>query len=227
MEFGGEEAVRSFAKSCLVLWATVTGNAEVKSSTFEAARNFVMNGSRLFSRDRVHLDSRYLPHLSELKRRFGDFFNLIYVRSDDVGRVIGYFTLYNVMLWQIVLAEEGATQDWSDSIADEIDIDFAWMNNPDYSDEFVRARERLSAVFERSQKSAMSREFDSIIRASFEKHGVGDDSVVTDPTTQKAIIGEVSHRAALHMLNLTHEETVEGADIVATLEAARKKSRRE
>jgi hypothetical protein len=238
MAFGGEDAVRSFTKSCLVLWATLTGNAEVKSSMFEAARNFVMNGSSLFSRDRVHLDSRYLPHFNELKRRFGDFFNLIYIRSDSVGRVIGHFTLYNVMSWHIVLAEEGATPnlkiglvsnptnplDWSDSIADEIDIDFAWMNSPDYSDEFVRARERLSAAFERSQKDALSRELDSITRTSFEKHGVEEGAAVTDPATIKAIIGEISHRTALHMLNLPHEEAIQGVDIAAKLEAVRKKS---
>jgi hypothetical protein len=52
-----------------------------------------------------------VPHLDELKGRFGDFFNLIYIRSDEAGRVIGHFTLYlyNVMAWQMVLAESGGT----------------------------------------------------------------------------------------------------------------------
>jgi hypothetical protein len=36
--------------------------------------------------------------------------------------------------------------EWSDTIADEIDIEFGWLDTPDYSDEFVRARERLEAT---------------------------------------------------------------------------------
>ena len=35
---------------------------------------------------------------------------------------------------------------WSDTIADEVDIDFAWLDSPDYWDEFQRARERLNEV---------------------------------------------------------------------------------
>jgi hypothetical protein len=68
----------------------------------------------------------------------------------------------------------------------------------------------------------MSRELDTIIRKSFEKHGVQEGAAVTDPDVINKIIGEISHRAALHMLNLPHEETIQGADIVAKLEAARK-----
>jgi hypothetical protein len=56
MSFGGELAIRSFAKSCLVLWATAVGNEEVKSAAFEAARNFVVNGDDAFNRARTHLD---------------------------------------------------------------------------------------------------------------------------------------------------------------------------
>jgi hypothetical protein len=36
-----------------------------------------------------------------LKRRFGAFFNLVYVRSDDAGRIVAHFTLYNMIGWQV------------------------------------------------------------------------------------------------------------------------------
>jgi hypothetical protein len=35
--------------------------------------------------------------------------NLIYVRSNEDGQVIGYFTLYNLLGWQFLLAQGGGT----------------------------------------------------------------------------------------------------------------------
>ena len=138
----------SAAKSALVLWATLTGNDEVKSPHYEDVRRFIVEGDEAFNRARAHLDSRYLPESNELQRRFGEFFNLIYVRSSGSGRVAAHFTLYNIISWRIVLAEAGGTpnariglisnplepSEWSDTIADEIDIDFAWLDAPDYTD---------------------------------------------------------------------------------------------
>jgi hypothetical protein len=66
------------AKSCLELWTTVAGNDEIRSTLYDAARRFVLNGDEEFNRTKVHLDSRMLPQVDELKRRFGAFFNLIY-----------------------------------------------------------------------------------------------------------------------------------------------------
>ena len=80
---------------------------------------------------------RHLPQSGELQHRFGKFFNPIFIRSDNTGRVVARFTLYNIINWQIVLAEAGGTPNariglasntldpsiWSDVIADEIDID--------------------------------------------------------------------------------------------------------
>jgi len=134
--FGGPLAIRSAAKSALVLWATLLGNDEVKSPPYAAVREFIVARNEAFSRARAHLDSRHLPQSDELQRRFGKFFNLIYVRSDNAGRVVAHFTLYNIISWQIVLAEAGGTPNpriglisnpldpsvWSDAVADEIDM---------------------------------------------------------------------------------------------------------
>lgn len=238
MSFGGGGATQSLVKSCLVLWATLVGNDEVKSEAFAAARAFVMQGGDEFSRNRVHLDSRYFLHVEVLTRRFGEFFNLIYIRSDEAGRVIGHFTLYNVLAWQLVLAESGGTPGvkiglisnpmdptaWSDTIADEIDIGFEWLNAPDYSDEFRRARERLAAAVAHAQQSALFREFGRISRRVFEKHGIVEGTAVTDPKVKRLILAEIVHRAGLHIMNLPHEESVSGAEIVATVNAQRKKA---
>jgi hypothetical protein len=210
----------------------------VKSPAYAAARDFVVAGNEAFNRESVRLDSRYLPHSEELQRRFGKFFNLIYVRSNEAGRVVAHFTLYNVISWRIVLAEAGGTPNvriglvsnpldpvtWSDTIADEINIDFAWLDNPDYSDQFQRARERLIAAMQQHVDMARSREVNRIVTEVFEKYGiVGEHTPVTDPEVWKKIILEASRRVAAHALRLPYVEEVPGEDIVARLKAARAK----
>jgi hypothetical protein len=109
--------------------------------------------------------------------------------SDESGRVVAHFTLYNVISWQIVLAEAGGTPnarialisnplapaEWSDTIADEIDIDFAWLDSPDYPDEFKRARERLEATLRHKAETQRTRELNRIAADVFEKHGIVDE----------------------------------------------------
>jgi hypothetical protein len=82
---GGPDAVRSAMKACLVLWTTVVGNDEVKSPTYQQARNFVINGGEEFLRSRIHLDSRSYESGGQIKAAYGPLFNLIYVRSDEGG----------------------------------------------------------------------------------------------------------------------------------------------
>lgn len=193
---------------------------------------FVVAGNGAFNRDRVRLNSRYLPQSEELQRRFGKFFNLIYVRSNETGRVVAHFTLYNIISWWIVLAEAGGTPNlrvglvsnpldpgtWSDTIADEIDIDFAWLDNPDYSDQFQRARERLIAAMQHHVETARPREVNRIVTEVFEKYEiVGEHTPVTDPEVWKKIVFEASRRVAAHALGLPHIEEVSGEDIVARL----------
>jgi hypothetical protein len=235
LKFGGQLAVRSAAKSALVLWATLVGNDEVKSSPYAAVREFIVAGNEAFNRAHAHLDSRHLPQSDELQRRFGKFFNLIYVRSDNAGRVVAHFTLYNILGWHIVLAEAGGTPNTriglisnpldpsvsSDAIADEIDIDFAWLDHLDYSDEFARARERLTATMQHHVETQRPREVNRIIEEVFAKHGIaGEHEPVTDPEVQKRIMWEISRRQAAHALGLPYCEEIPGEDIVARLKAA-------
>jgi hypothetical protein len=230
--FGGPLAVRSAAKSSLVLWATLTGNDEIKSSHYGDVRHFIVNGDEAFNLTRIHLDSRYLPQNEELQRRFGKFFNLIYVRSNEAGRVVAHFTLYNVVSWHLVLAESGGTPNariglvsnpldpaqWSDKIAEEIDIDFVWLDSPDYTDELKRARERFTAAVQHHFDTQRERELNRIIADVFDKNGIVDEhEPIRDPALWQEITGEITHRFALHMLGLPYIESVSGEDIVARL----------
>jgi hypothetical protein len=67
----------------------------------------------------------------------------------------------------------------------------------------------------------MAREFESIARVVFKKHGIAELTPETDPALVRLIVGEISQRAAHHVMNLPHEETVPGQDIVARLQAIR------
>lgn len=236
ISLGGPLAVRSAAKSALVLWATVVGNVEARSPPYDDVRRFIVTGDEAFNLARAHLDSRYLPHSDELQRRFGKFFNLIYVRSNEQGRVVAHFTLYNIISWQIVLAESGGTPNtrsglisnpldpgtWSDTIADEVDIGFAWLDSPDYSDEFVRARERLEAAMRHHIETQQPRELNRIADDVFKKNGIlGMDEPITDPQLFNKIVAEILRRFAAHALNLPHVENITGNEIVARLREIR------
>jgi len=238
ISLGGPLAVRSAAKSALVFWATVVGNEEARSTPYDDVRRFIVTGDEAFSRTRTHLDSRYLPHSDELQRRFGKFFNLIYVRSNEQGRVVAHFTLYNIISWQIVLSESGGTPNtrtalisnpldpgtWSDTIADEVDIDFAWLDSPDYSDEFVRARERFEAAMRHHVETQQPRELNRIADDVFKRNGIVDqDEAITDPELIRKIVSEISQRFAAHALGLPHVENLTGEEIVARLKEIRGK----
>jgi hypothetical protein len=220
---GGELECRSIVKACLVLWATEVGNQEVKSEPYRAAREYVLNGGQFLT----PLDSRPLPILDALKARYGDFFNLIYIRSDAQGRVIGHFTLYNLISWQVVLAEQGGIPDqkialasnpldpkvWSDAIATQYDLGMDWLGVPDFN--VPRTQARLAAALERSQRDGMAREFARIVDEVCLKHGVDTDKPITDPELARRVQGEVAARYAHHVLEIPYQEAITGAELLS------------
>jgi HNH endonuclease len=235
LAFGGPEALRSMTKSSLVLWALSVGNEHVRSSPYAAVRRFILEGDEPFNLNKIHLDSRQLPQAESLKEKYGKFFNLIYVRSDEAGRVIAHFTLYNILSWQIILAETGGEPNlrtglisnpldpvtWSDTIADELDIDFGWLTHPDY--DLAHAHERFNATGEHYFDTEGPLEQHRIIDEVFAKHGITDDRPVTDPELFNRIISEASLRLALHALGLPHMETLTGDELVERMRKALKK----
>jgi hypothetical protein len=231
LSFGGPDAIRSMVKSCLELWATLVGNDEVRSDDFAAARDFVLSGNTEFLGTRTYLDARPLPHLGAMTASFGNFFNLIYLRSNSVGRVVAHFTLYNIMGWQMVLTENGGTTEtriglisnpempsqWSDKIADGIDIEFAWLNAPESVEELTRARARLEEMAKRHLEQGRDREINSIIASAFEKYGLTEISVDTDEKVKKLFIGEISQRVAKYFMRLPDEQKLEAEGIEALI----------
>lgn len=231
MPMGGAYECKSLLKSCLVLWATRLGNDELRATAYATARSHVTELDRAETSAEppviIRIDSRPLPQLELLKARYGEFFNLIYVRSDAGGRVVGHFTLYNIISWQFVLAETGglpnlktalvsdplSPNNWSDTIADEIDIEMTWLNNPDF--DLSRSRTRLTAAVAKSQEDGLKCEIDRIADSVFQKHGLQLDAPLNDPAQLKSIIGEVATRVAHHVMNIPYEEVVTGESLLA------------
>lgn len=232
ISLGGEKALRSVAKSCLVLLATVTDNDAIKAARFDDARNYVQNGGPEFNKERTQIDSRDVPGLDDFKKRFGPFFNLIYVRSNDAGRVVGHFTIYNAISWQIVLAEAGGPPNvvaalvsnpldpvtWEDDASLLPDIPFEWLDASDRVYEIKLAHERLVTMVKHHVDDARETEIARICNDVFAKHGVtGDNQPITDPNAQKAIVGEIAQRLAAHALGLRHEQPLSPEQIEAML----------
>jgi len=235
LSFGGPDAVRSITKSCLELWAVAVGNDEVRGPAYQEARSFALAyaepfnaAAEPFNAARTHLDSRFLPDADELKRHFCNLFNLIYIKSDPAGRVIAHFTLYNMIAWTVVLAEQGGTPNrkiglvnnpldptvWSDTIADEIDIDFAWLAAPDHSLE--RARNRVIAVGREYVERTRPAEIGRIVDEVFDKYGIPEGALV-GVAALKPMWNELAQRMVSWALSLPHEDKLTAAQLAELL----------
>ncbi len=208
----------------------MVGNDEVRSAAYDAAREFVLNGDEQFSLNRTHIDSRYFVEVERMKAEYGLMFNLIYVRSDAAGRVVGHFTLYNMIAWQFTLAETGGTPNakialisnplapgkWSDRAADDFDVSFDWLNSPDYSDGFVRPKARLDAVLEHYFELNTPKEHARIIDECFKQVGIEPGAAVP-PDKVRALSNLISSKLTHHVFGLPLEEKLSSEETARML----------
>jgi hypothetical protein len=203
------------------LLATKVGSDALKGSAFDAARNFVINGSELFCMNSIFMDSRELPCASAMVAEYDDIFNLICVKSDRAGRVIGHFTLYNLVSWQVVLAAAGGVSGaaaalisnplngkWDCDVIERYPVDFEWLNTVDQTDVHLRAKKRLEAIARRYVDHAREREFGRIVQDVCAKHGIYGENEPIPIDKLDNINIEVSARVAAHTLGLPYEQTL-------------------
>jgi hypothetical protein len=219
MTLGGPDALRSVAKACLVLWALKVGNEELQGEAYAGIRNYILNDDPNYIRTRTRLDTRVLEGAKKVKEQYGPLFNLIYVRSDDAGRVVGHFTIYNILGHQVVLAEAGGTPrqatalvsnplnpgDWSDNVAEVFDIPFEWLVQPEYNttaarDRFCEVQKVYEAIFRPKEVGRLS---DSV----FGKYGVAQHEVIPDAIRERAL-AELFDRVARHLVGIPYEMPV-------------------
>jgi hypothetical protein len=219
MTLGGPEALRSVAKACLVLWALKVGNDEVRGVPYSSIRNYILSDDPSFIHTRTSLDTKTFGDAEKVKQQYGPLFNLMYVRSDETGRVIGHFTIYNVLGHQVVLAESGGspcqavglvvnplnTRDWSGKAAELFDLPFEWLKEPKYNTTDATARfvEVQKAYFDIFRPKEVGRLSDSV----FSKYGLGQNDVIPEAIREEAL-GNLFDRAARHLVGIPYEETV-------------------
>jgi hypothetical protein len=225
---GGPDAIRSAMKACLVLWSTLVGNDEVKSVPYDAGRKFVLDGDEQFLRNRTHIDSRQFVDVERMKAAYGLLFNMIYVRSDELGRVVGHFTLYNAIAWQCTLTEAGGTPNakvalisnpldpslWSDRAAEEFDVPFVWLNSPDDTDEFVRSKARFDAIFQHYFETNRPKERSRIIDKCFARLGIAPGESVP-PNKVGELSRLIANRITHHAFGLPEEQKLSPDQIAA------------
>lgn len=217
LSFGGPDAFRSAVKSCMVLWATCVGNEELHREPYRAMRDFVMRGDDGLYRTHMKLDTRPSPQVEATKQAYGPVFNSIYVRSDASGRVIGHFTLYNIVGFQAVLAESGGVPDrqiallsdprapqiWS--LTGDLDIPFTWLETPQY--DVAEVRQRVADFATYYVESGRSEEIGRIIEDAIKKNGIREGEAIPASLAHK-LGGEIAQRVAKHEFGLPHIEAV-------------------
>jgi hypothetical protein len=140
-------------------------------------RRYINDGDNQFLSERTYLDSRIYEASDRIIAAYGPAFNLIYVKSNGCGRVVGHFTLYNLIAVSVVLAKSGGSPDcqtalvsnplthaWSDRVAAELNVPFEWLDNPDYDyEDMQRSRHRIAAIMEYYIKTTRDKELNRII----------------------------------------------------------------
>ncbi len=230
--FGGPQAVRSVAKSCLVLWATLVGNDEVQRAQYDEVRDFIIGRKADFLSYRTKLDSRFLDLPQQVAEAYGPAFNLIYIKSDNNGRVIGHFTLFNLVAVSVVLAESGGnpnkcialisnpiTGKWSDTIADTLDIPFTWLSNPDYDLETMsRSNRRLSDLMNHCSAITRNEQQQKIIKDVLNNCGLKEGDMIQEEMA-KSISSEIALRLTRLIFNIPSEKTIEAAKVKEIFDA--------
>lgn len=228
LSLGGENSLRSICKAALCLMSTTVGTELLRTEPFATVRDFVLAGNPTFNRERGTLDPRRLPNADLFEERFGSIFNLIYVRSNGEGRVVAHFTLYNLVAWQVVLAEAGGPPDlhlalasnplepskWSDEIASEVDVSFEWLDVPNRADVLAATQVRMTKALALWQKRSHSQLAAQIVNRVFQRHGISDDNApVRDPTLLQKITAEIADELAHHLVGLPHERPMTPEDL--------------
>ena len=227
--FGGSDALRSITKSWLALWCLVAGNEEVRGAAYNDARQFVISSGEGFLKSRTRIDRRPLACEGELKGKFGPIFNLICVKSDTTGKVIGHFTLYNFIGWQVTLAENGGAPDlsiglisnplnpgqWSSTIASDVDIRFDWPSDESVAD-LATSKQRFDALIAFAFEQGMLQEVQAMVNEVSERYGLADG----DPMPV-AMIDEIAERVALWASSFPYERNLSAAELKALIQRAR------
>jgi hypothetical protein len=219
--FGGLKAFRSAAKSCLVLWATLAGNEEVRKPHYDEVRRYVNGSNEGFLSEGANLDSRIPGEADEMMTAYGPAFSLIYVKSNEVGRVVAHFTIFNMVAFSVVLSQAGGpanrqialisnplTGDWSDKAAEKFSVPFEWLDEPDYDySDMLRSRQRIGVIMDYYVKASTERELGRIVRDVTKGLGLKEDQEVP-PEMRFRISQEIADRFSRLLFNIPYSKPI-------------------
>lgn len=232
LSFGGELALRAATKACLVLWSSVVGNNEIMEGCYEAARSYAFVGCPYFTQRFTDLDARLVPCAPKLMDAYGPLFNLIWVSSNEKGKVIGHYTINNLVALQVVLAFDGATPNkramlvndplnpsrWSTETSQEIEIPFDWLASPNYYDLLDVARARITFMLNLYEPLMMPHIISDISDQVCAKYGFSSEDEI-NPLQAEIIKQEIRMRVDKHYRSELHTEMVPSETLKRYLES--------
>jgi hypothetical protein len=172
LSFGTIGALRSIAKSCLTLWSLAAGNAEMLRPAYSELKHFILTGEIDGSGSSV-IDLRTDP-LPEQARRFSTIPHFIWVGSDSKGQVRGYFHLYGLVGWSVLLCNSGAPPNlryalfsdpedprrWEDGPSTGTWLNFEWVSTPPQRFDSNLIKENLARLHVIAQEKSKQILFD-------------------------------------------------------------------
>lgn len=218
-QFGYGRSIQAMAKACLILWAEVSGAAEVLRSPYDAIREFIWsddgdNTSAPFAT----LDLRPLP---ELDSTFGAFPNLIWVGRETCGAVLGYFRLFGAVGWSICLgASEARSPETACLISNPLNpsawdfgpkvaqsIDHSWVSSADIQKfcDLAPASSKMTEFLAYCQGRSATSAIEIITDDALHRFGLEDNTIMTEEQAHE-FVDYVSFRLALMLAKLPYEE---------------------
>lgn len=230
ISLGGPEAMRSMLKTCLTLWADRHGPDELQKPIYHDARRLVRYGGDDLARSICQIDFGPLVGSDALIPRFGRHFNLALVTSNQAGRAIGYFRLYNACAWRFELCASCAPPASIVTYASNPEQPSIWdiattdalmpaeaVLDTTASHDYAEVR----GAFARMHADYLSRasivEIDKICEEAATKFGFSPDQPLTSEQTDR-YLAQVSHRLAYWMVGVPFEERLTAEEIARLLD---------
>jgi hypothetical protein len=192
--FGLGRSKQSMAKACIVLWAKEVGNDELQDSRYEKMRAFILSDVDGESvKDIMQIDTR---PLSALPDKFGDNPNVIWIASNELGQVYGYYRLYGAIGWRFLICESGAppstqiclisnpfdNSKWSCLRGNDVPIcqEYLWAEWEPWPPQFEAVKAKLNVMM--SYAKNLSRELwvADLANAAFEKTGLQEGEIIKE-----------------------------------------------
>ena len=192
--FGPGKSKQSMAKACLVLWNELVGNEEVCNSRYDLLRSFIRSEEDSSSDNYASLYKEDYREVSDYDKIFESHPSIIWVGSNESGRVLGYFRLYNIAGYRFELSQKDASPNRSICLvsnpfntsirkvyfqkSDFGEISFEWLERLDR--ELELNPENVTRSLQRFLSRANDKNRDSIFDKAWDEADIPEGEYLTD-----------------------------------------------